>query len=395
MEYLRSFLLTGFPWGILSYSQYARLPFIQMADITGPYGLSFVIVVVNVAFYRTFRDLPRKRIPVRETTVALSCLAVFLGYGYVRMEGIREREAARPSLKIGLAQGNIDQALKWDEAFQAETVRIYERLTIEAARSKPDLVIWPETATPFFFQDAKQFQPLLFGIAQTTQSYLLFGSPSYRVDRGKVYHYNSAYLLSPAGAIEGKYDKIHLVPYGEYVPLSDLISIGSLGEGIGNFSPGREIKTLSTPKARFGVAICFEIIFPDLCRRIVKQGADFLVTLTNDAWYGRTSAPYQHLTIAVFRAVENRVWVARAANTGISGLIDPTGRIVKQSGLFTQEALTGDIRLMAERSFYTLWGDVFAWFCSAVVAGFLAFAWGRGRTRGESPGKLPKSTRPW
>jgi apolipoprotein N-acyltransferase len=184
MEYLRSFLLTGFPWGILSYSQYARLPFIQMADITGPYGLSFVIVVVNVAFYRALRDLPRKRIPVRETAAALSCLAVFLVYGYVRLEGIREREAARPSLKIGLAQGNIDQALKWDEAFQAETVRIYEGLTIEAARSKPDLVIWPETATPFFFQDAKQFQPLLFGIAQTTQSYLLFGSPSYRVERG-------------------------------------------------------------------------------------------------------------------------------------------------------------------------------------------------------------------
>jgi apolipoprotein N-acyltransferase len=117
------------------------------------------------------------------------------------------------------------------------------------------------------------------------------------------------------------------------------------------------------------------------------------VTLTNDAWYGRTSAPYQHLTIAVFRAVENRVWVARAANTGISGLIDPAGRIVRQSGLFTQEALTGDIRLMAERSFYTLWGDIFAWFCSAAVAGFLVFAWSRGRTRGESPGKPPKGVR--
>ena len=190
-------------------------------------------------------------------------------------------------------------------------------------------------------------------------------------------NYNSAYLASPSGEVVGRYDKIHLVPFGEYVPLSNLLFfIGSLGEGIGNFKSGKEMINFSMPRARFGVLICFEIIFPDLCRRFVKEGANFLVTITNDAWFGRTSAPYQHFAIATFRAIENRVFVARAANTGISGLIDPKGKVVKKSGIFTEEAITGTIRLMKTKTFYTLYGDVFAWICSGfsiLLVGYAIF----------------------
>jgi apolipoprotein N-acyltransferase len=189
-------------------------------------------------------------------------------------------------------------------------------------------------------------------------------------------HYNSAYLAAPSGELAGRYDKIHLVPFGEYVPLGDILSLGSLGEGIGDFKSGKEAVNLVLPRAKFGVLICFEIIFPDLCRQFVKKGANFLVTITNDAWFGRTSAPYQHFSLAVFRAVENRVYVARAANTGISGIIDPVGRIRKQGGIFREEAISGVIHLSVLKTFYTLHGDVFAWVCSAVsllLVGFLVF----------------------
>jgi apolipoprotein N-acyltransferase len=217
---------------------------------------------------------------------------------------------------------------------------------------------------------------LLLGIPRETGAFLLFGSPSYRIENRKVNHYNSAYLLSPSGNIAGKYDKIHLVPFGEYVPFGEILKLGSLGEGIGNFKAGGEVITLSMPRGRFGVLICFEIIFPDLCRRFVRNGANFLVTLTNDAWFGRTSAPHQHLAIATFRAVENRVFIARAANTGISALIDPRGSIVGRSGLFTEEALSGTIRLATEKTFYTRYGDVFAWICtvlSILILGYFFF----------------------
>ncbi|MGZ3567404.1 MAG: apolipoprotein N-acyltransferase, partial [Thermodesulfobacteriota bacterium] len=163
--------------------------------------------------------------------------------------------------------------------------------------------------------------------------------------------------------------------FGEYVPLQDLLFfIGSLGEGIGDFRSGKEIYNFSLPQGKFGVLICFEIIFPDLCRKFVKKGADFLVTITNDAWFGRTSAPYQHFSMAVFRAVENRVFVARAANTGITGIVDPKGKIVKEGGIFEREVMNGTIRLSKQKTFYTLYGDLFAWACSAFSILLLAYA---------------------
>jgi apolipoprotein N-acyltransferase len=280
-----------------------------------------------------------------------------------------------PPLKIGLVQGDIDQSIKWDKAFQLETLNIYEKLSLRVAEDKPDLIIWPETATPFFFQDAKEYQPLVLDIPKKTYAFLLFGSPSNKIERGKVKHYNSAYLVSPAGELVGKYDKIHLVPFGEYVPMQNLLFfIGSLGEGIGDFKSGKEIYNFSLPQGKFGVLICFEIIFPDLCRKFVQKGANFLVTITNDAWFGRTSAPYQHFSMAAFRAVENRVFVARAANTGITGIIDPKGKILKEVGIFERGTVNGAIRLSNQKTFYTLHGDLFAWACSAFSIFLLAYA---------------------
>ncbi len=375
LEYVRTFLLTGFPWADLGYSQYLNLPLIQIADVTGVYGLSFVIVLVNATLFGVLRQWSKRIFPVREVIfTALLLLGLFI-YGYSKMGIVARQMIQNPALKIGLVQGNIDQSVKWDKSFQKETLKTYARLSSKVAEEKPDLIIWPETATPFFFQDAEEYQPLILDIPKRTNAFLLFGSPSYKVEKGKVSHYNSAYLVSPSGNLVGKYDKIHLVPFGEYVPMQRLLFfIGSLGEGIGDFKSGKEMFNFPLPRDKFGVLICFEIIFPDLCRRFVKGGANFLVTITNDAWFGRTSAPYQHFSIAAFRAVENHVFVARAANTGITGFIDPRGKILREGRIFMEEAMSGTIRLSNQKTFYTLYGDVFAWLCSALSILFLVSA---------------------
>jgi apolipoprotein N-acyltransferase len=376
LEYLRSFLLTGFPWAYLGHTQYLNLPFIQMADITGVYGLSFVILSVNASLYWVLRQWPKRTFPFKEVAITVLILLSFLIYGYVKIKHVDRKAIQSSSLKVGLVQGNIDQSIKWDESFQLETLKIYRRLSMKVAEDKPDLIIWPETATPFFFQEAKEYQPIVLEIPEKTNVFLLFGTPFYKIEKGKVNYYNSAFLVSPSKKLIGKYDKIHLVPFGEYIPLRRLLFFieSSIGEGIGNFKPGKGIVHLPLPQGKFGVLICFEIIFPDLCRRFVKDGADFLVTITNDAWFGRTSAPYQHLSIATFRAIENRVFIARAANTGISAFIDPKGKIVKQGDIFTEEAMNGTIHLMKGKTFYTLYGDVFAWICAGFSIFFLFYA---------------------
>ena len=379
LEYLRSFFLTGFPWAELGHSQYLNLPFVQIADITGVYGLSFVIVLVNATLYLILRQWAEKKFPKREALLSIFIVAGVLLYGYFRMEDVNRRVQGQPAIRVGLIQGNIDQSIKWNESFQKETLRTYERLSLRTAQERPDLIIWPETAVPFFFQDAKEYQPLVLDVAVKTHAYLLFGSPSYRIEKGVAVNYNSAYLAAPSGEIVGKYDKNHLVPFGEYVPLGEILKLGSLGEGIGDFKSGKEIINLTLPQAKFGVLICFEIIFPDLCREFVRKGADFLVTITNDAWFGRTSAPYQHLAIATFRAVENHVFIARAANTGISGFIDPTGKIIQKGGIFKEEALHGVIRPSKIKTFYTLYGDIFAWICSGLSIVMLGWSIIRGR----------------
>jgi apolipoprotein N-acyltransferase len=369
LEYVRSFFLTGFPWATLGYSQYMNLPLIQGADITGVYGISFLILLVNAAVFDFISAIGRgeRSSPLREGIIVLAILLVFFGYGVVQIKRVENISSRQRKIKIGLVQGNIDQSIKWDEAYQGKTLRIYEKLSASLSGEKPSLIVWPETATPFFFQSEEKYRPRVIEVAEKTEAYLLFGSPSYRWSEGRAEYFNSAYLISPRKEVVGRYDKIHLVPFGEYAPLSEILSfLGSLS-AVGNLSPGELIENLRFPPGEFGVLICFEIIFPNLCRKFVKKGADFLVTITNDAWFGRTSAPYQHLSMATFRAIENRVSIARAANTGISAFIDSKGEIKKRSGLFVEKALLGYISPRIGETFYTRYGDVFALASSTVA----------------------------
>jgi apolipoprotein N-acyltransferase len=370
LEYLRSVLLTGFPWENLGYSQYLALPLIQMADVTGVYGLSFLIVLVNGLIASILVQIRRTgRLRIGSIITVAVILGAVLIYGSVKIRQEKERISARSPISVGVAQGNVDQSLKWEEAHQKETIEIYKGLTQEVSRENPDLIVWPETAVPFFFPFDQPYSPIVRAIPTENGTPLLFGSPFYQEVEGGYQYLNSAYLLAPDGEIRGRYDKIHLVPFGEYVPLSRLLSfIAPIVETVGNIASGDDTMgpvVFSIPEGDFSVLICYEIIFPELTRRFIQKGADFLVTITNDAWFGRTSAPFQHFSMATFRAVENRTFIARAANTGISGFIDSTGRIVDQTDIFTRQTMTGKVFKRTTDTFYTRYGDVFAYACLA------------------------------
>ena len=374
-EYLRSFLLTGFPWASLGYSQYRILPIIQISDITGVYGLSFLIVLANVVLLRVIKGAVMKGhsvYPAKSAALLLSLLILTLGYGFMRLNNV---EKGAP-LKVALIQGNIPQDVKWDPAFQESTIAVYERITREASIGGIDLVVWPESAIPFYFQDDPKYASRIKRVAIGVKSFLVTGSPAYDNEGTSIKYRNSAYLLSPTGEVMGRTDKIHLVPFGEYVPLARLLPfVHKLVVGIGDFSPGKSTVPLYIDKGKIGVLVCFEGIFPELSRGYVRAGSRLLVNITNDAWYGRSSAPYQHLSMTVFRAVENRVPFVRAANTGITAIIDSRGHIHGMTQLFKETYLTGEVRMGETETIYTRYGDIFAGLClamSAVIA-VLAF----------------------
>ncbi len=376
LEYLRSFLFSGFPWESLGYAHYQSRLVIQCADITGVYGISFLIVSVNASVYLLLRGLAVKKIPWKESVLTALLLIAALSYGTWRLDTIQKTTAAASGkIQCGLIQGNIDQGIKWNRAYRDQVIERHQQLSREALYPTTRLLIWPESSTPFYFQSEIDYQQAIFHIISDKDVFLLLGSPSMEVRNGRLHHFNSAFLLSPSQKIVGKYDKKHLVPYGEYIPLKRFFPfIDKMVAGIGDFSSGNTITLLHLPEAAFGVLICYEIIFPDLTRRFVKQGAQFLVNITNDAWFGKTSAPYQHLSMAVVRAIENRRWIARAANTGISAFIDPTGVIKSATPLFTESFLTGTIGILGVQTFYTTYGDVFALLATLLSLVLLSYA---------------------
>ncbi len=402
LELIRTYFLSGLPWSLLGYSQYRQLDLIQIADHLGVYGVSFLIVLTNVAMAELylwlmplFRGFRPARLPWELVTT--STILISLSWAYstslIVNEGI---ERPKTSIQVGVVQPNIDQAVKWDAGFREETLRRYDQLTGLFGYGT-DLVIWPEAATPFVYEREPVYQLQLLAIANRAAAPLLFGSPAVRYNADRTpYLLNSAYLLSPEGQLLGRYDKQHLVPFGEYIPLKSslLFFLDKLVEGIGDFQAGPGPTILSfVPRTsggpaearpvKFSVAICYEVIFPDLVRRMAASGAEFLVTITNDAWFGNSSAPSQHFSMVVFRSVENHLAFARAANTGVSGFIDPFGRIIESTPIFTQTAIQASIPVRQPVTFYSRHGDVFAYGCVIICAMLVLF--GLFRTKGPEP----------
>ncbi len=370
VEFLRAKLFTGFPWALLGYSQVHRLPMIQVADMTSVYGVSFVIVVVNAALAECIaglRERPR-RIAWTVGAGALGLVVLTAAYGAWRLGQFSAEHA--PTMTVSLVQGNIEQDKKWDERYQDETMSAYERLTARVAPDRPDLVVWPEAATPYFFLVEKPQTERLLKMITRDKLTLLFGAPAVAdVRSNDLLFQNSAYIIGPDGAVLGRYNKMHLVPFGEYVPFRKaLFFIHKLVDFVGDFTPGRHPVVISTAAGRVGIVICFEAVFPDLVRQFVLNGADLMTTITNDAWFGTTAAPYEHFNMAVFRSVENRVSLVRVANTGISGYVEPTGRVHDTTPLFEEATRTSRVALRTRLSVYTRFGDVFAVGCVIITA---------------------------
>ncbi|GMV49669.1 MAG: Apolipoprotein N-acyltransferase [Nitrospirae bacterium] len=392
LELIRTYVLTGLPWVLFGYSQYQTLSIIQLADHFGVYGVSFLLVLVNAALAETilwsikaYRGFQRHSFPWPSAAAAVAGVGMALFYG-VTLLSAADQVPVR-TLSVGVVQPNVEQAQKWDVAFRQETMGRFARLTADLGPDV-DLIVWPEAATPFVFELEPQYRAIVSDMAQQADAPLLFGSPALRrYPDGRPFLLNSAYLLATEGQILGRYDKQHLVPFGEYIPFHNslLFFLDKLVEGIGDFEAGpgptllmfkpREkvppmaaAATAPDFHVKFGVVICYEVIFPNLVRQFAANGADFMVTVTNDAWFGPSSAPYQHFGMVVLRAVENRMAFARAANTGISGFIDPYGRVTQQSSIFTQTALKDTIMLSPQRTFYAQYGDLFAYGCVILTA---------------------------
>ncbi|MFC1844653.1 apolipoprotein N-acyltransferase [Thermodesulfobacteriota bacterium] len=402
LDYLRSFLFSGFPWQDLAYSQYKALFLIQIADLTGHFGVTFHIVLVNsitallFVLWRDNRAVAESSLSVLMTLrirnawryAVLPTLCIMLAvmaYNILRYRLISEEISVSPKMKIALVQGNVEQDQKWSPAMRLQTIDIYTELSKQAlgqGNESPILLVWPETALPFLINDNPYFKRLKKELIAKEKIWLLTGAPFYEKKgigksqqaTGGISSYNSAYLLTPEGKISARYDKQHLVPFGEYVPFSKFLPLpGPLVENIGNFSAGKPIRPLSCQSAEIGVLICFESIFPKLARDWTSRGANLLVNITNDAWFGRSSAPWQHLSMAVFRTLENRRSLARSANTGVSAFIDPLGRTTDTSPLFQPYYLVAEVPLLQAKTIFVGFGHYFGLLCLLVCIPFVIF----------------------
>ncbi len=373
-EYLRTFVFSGFPWELLGYSQYNHLYLIQISDLFGVYGVSFLIALSNSAFFLVFlyaggKKWQERQVSKRSALVCFSLFVLLFGmtwtYGKWRVASVDKEISASPSMTVAVVQGNIDQLQKWNPAFQVFTVKKYIDFSLSAQKDHPNLVVWPETSAPFYFlYNAELTEMLLNGVKAANTNFLI-GSPAFSQQGNITDYYNRAYLIHPDGAVAGTYDKSHLVPFGEYVPLKKWLPFaGKIVEHVGDFKPGDTGKTILLDKYGLGVQICYEIIFPSLSREMVSNDAALLINITNDAWYGKTSAPYQHFSMSVFRAAENKRSLIRSANTGISGFTDPAGRVLAATGLFENAVLTRSVPLLTQtKTVYTRFGDFFAIGC--------------------------------
>jgi apolipoprotein N-acyltransferase len=346
-EWLRGHLFGGFPWGTLGYSQYLRVRVIQIAELTGVHGVSFVLLAVNAALAGCV--VLRGRHALAGVGAAAVVLAATLGFGSVRLR----ETAVPPTVRVAIIQPSIEQPLKWEPRHTRETLGIYFALLRRVRDDRPALVVWPETAAPTVLRRDPALVYRFQSAAAELGAPMLVGS----IDEVDGRFRNTAFLITEQGIV-GRYDKIQLVPFGEFVPLSGLLGfVRGWAQFIAELEAGSRAVVFNAPPAPFGVVICYEGIFPDLFRQFVRDGAQLMVNMTNDAWFGRTSGPEQHLTMYPFRAVEHRVSVVRAANTGVSAFIAPSGIITRRLHLFDRGVMTESVPLRTRKTLFTRLGD--------------------------------------
>jgi apolipoprotein N-acyltransferase len=396
VDHARSFVFTGFPWATLGYAQHESAALLPLAAFTGVYGLSFASALGGAALVALAEG--RRRAAAAAAAGVALLHALGLALAPVPLEG--------PRVRVAVLQGNIEQGVKWSPEWRERTFATYARLSRQAATRGARLVVWPETALPGALEADAALVARVASLARETQAWLVIGGVGLEWGEGErpSRYFDSAFVVDPEGRIRDRYDKSHLVPFGEYVPLRDLLGffLRSVARGIApsDVAPGarpRSVRVAPEGGDGFpvGVAICFELLFPDLVRRFPADGGELLLGITNDAWYGRTGAPYQFLAITALRSAETGLWTARSANTGVSAFIDAAGRVREQTPIFEEGLLVADVpRHPSPRSatFYVRHGDLFALACWLGTAGLGATAWRR-RVASRAP-RAPMSDSP-
>jgi apolipoprotein N-acyltransferase len=377
LDHARSFALSGFPWAELGYAQHHDMPLVGLASFTGVYGLSFASVLGGAALLEIARAARARTRPSTGSLAALGAVLALHGLGMAAPRPASNDE----SVRVAVIQGNIDQDEKWSAAFVEETLERYESLSREAAGDGAQLIVWPETAVPGGLEFDPGLRSRIEALARETHTALLVGGVGLTLDAAgrPTAYYDSAFQFAADGAMRDRYDKTHLVPFGEYIPFQDLLGhfLSAVARGISQVG----VQAVGEPRAmaialpdgrevRFGTPICYELLFPDLVRRFAADGGRALLAITNDAWYGRTGAPYQFLAITELRAAETRLAVARAANTGVSAFIDGDGSTRGgATPIFEATWRTADVPLHpdpAHATFYVRHGDLFAYACWAL-----------------------------
>ena len=372
----RQYVWDGFPWALLGYSQVTVLPIAQLASVTGIYGLSALLVLASSGLAAAL--IARGRSRVWLPSIAAITIAVVGFWGRARIAD-GALAASGDSVRVAVVQGNIAQDEKWDPALRDAIVSRYLEMTRRAIQDGARFIIWPESSLPVYFEEDLVRASGVRRLARDHKVTLLIGSdqversrPDAPVESLDNRFFNAAFLVTPDGTIGGVYRKMHLVPFGEYVPLQRLLFfVGPIVEAVSNFTPGREAVLLPVGSHRVSTAICYEVIYGSLIRDFVLGGSELLTTITNDAWYGRSSAAYQHWDQAAMRSIENGRYLARAANTGVSGFVDPYGRVLEKSALFEPSVLVADLRYLQVRTVYSRIGDLIAWLSLAFTAAAL------------------------
>jgi apolipoprotein N-acyltransferase len=403
----RQYLWDGFPWALLGYSQVTVLPIAQLASLTGVYGLSFLLALTSAAVALVILDSNQGKLDSDQGkldskqgtldtsagelasggrtrwAVAVAVATLVAACAIWGRWRITDGSLARSSdpIRVAVVQGNVAQDDKWNPALRDHIIGRYVSMTRQAVEQGATFVIWPESSFPVYFEEDLRGH-VVRRLAREAGITMLVGSdqvervrPDATPDALDNRFYNAAFLITPDGSTAAVYRKMHLVPFGEYVPLQRLLFfVGPIVQAVSNFTPGERPVLLPVGDRRVSTAICYEVVYGNLIRRFVLDGSELLTTITNDAWYGRSSAAYQHWDQAAMRAIENGRYLARAANTGVSGFVDPYGRVLQKSNLFEQAVLVDDVRLTQVRTLYTRTGDLIAWLSAFATAALLAIA---------------------
>jgi apolipoprotein N-acyltransferase len=374
-EMARTYSPLDFPWELLGYSQATVLPIAQIASVVGVYGLSALVASVSAAAAYATLDTSARR--WRACAIVATVVVTASVWGTLRIQR-HALTSSGTAVRVAVLQGNILQDQKWDPAMRDAIMERYIAMTREAIGRKAQFIIWPESATPLPYEQDMPGGELIRRLTREAQVTLLIGSDQVETLRPvpaakpESRLYNAAYLIKPDGSTAAVYRKMHLVPFGEYVPFSRLLYfIGPLVEAVSDFVPGTDATLLPVKGHMVSTAICYEVIYSGLMRTFVTRGSELLTTITNDAWYGWSSAAYQHWEQASLRAIEEGRYLARAANTGISGFVDPYGRVMQRSNMFQSAVMAEDVRFITERTIYSRIGDVVGWLSVALTVAAL------------------------